>query len=147
MEEINSKIRLFADDTSLYIIVDDPVTSAISLNDDLHTIHQWSLKWLVTFNPAKTETMIFSRKQNKPQHPNLIMNNVALDPVSEHKHLGLTFSDDGKWKVHVSNCINKAWQRIGILRTLKFLLKRSSLETAIFHIHPSSCRIRRHNLG
>ncbi len=67
VKEIKSKIRLFADDTSLYIIVEDPTTSAISLNDDLKTIHQWSLNWLVTFNPSKTETMIFSRKLNKPQ--------------------------------------------------------------------------------
>ncbi len=132
VKEINSKIRLFADDTSLYIIVEDPFTSAISLNADLDTIHQWSQNWLATFNPSKTETIIISRKQNKPQHPNLVMNNVVLDPVSDHKHLGITFSDDGKWKTHISCCINKAWQRIGILRSLKFLLKRSSLERLYF---------------
>ncbi len=132
VKEINSKIRLFADDTSLYIIVEDPFTSAISLNADLDTIHQWSQHWLVTFNPSKTETIIISRKQNKPQHPNLVMNNVVLDPVSDHKHLGLTFSDDGKWKTHISCCINKSWQRIGIFRSLKFILKRSSLERLYF---------------
>ncbi len=76
--------------------------------------------------------MIFSRKQNKPHHPNLIMNQVVLDPVREHKHLGLTFSDDGRWNAHISYCVNKAWQRIGILRSLKFLLKRSCLERLYF---------------
>ena len=38
VEEINSSIRLFADDTSLYIIVDDPLDAAIKLNADLSRI-------------------------------------------------------------------------------------------------------------
>ncbi len=76
--------------------------------------------------------MIFSRKLNKPQHPDLLMNNVVLDSTSEHTHLGLTFSDDGRWNSHISSCLNKAWQRIGILRSLKFILKRSCLERLYF---------------
>ena len=35
VNEIGSCIRLFADDTSLFIIVDDPVASAERLNADL----------------------------------------------------------------------------------------------------------------
>ena len=38
VEEINSSIRLFADDTSLYIVADDPLDSAIKLNADLSRI-------------------------------------------------------------------------------------------------------------
>ena len=34
-EDINSSIRLFADVTSLYIIVDDPIQAADQLNSDL----------------------------------------------------------------------------------------------------------------
>ncbi len=128
VQTINSKIRLFADDTSLYIIVDDPSESATQLNADINTVHQWSQNWLVTFNPSKTESMIFSRKQNKPHHPDLYMNNTVINTVTEHKHLGLTFSDDGKWKAHISSSLEKAWQRIGMLRSLKFTLTRSSIE-------------------
>ena len=35
---IESNIRLFADDTSVYIIVDNPITAAYCLNIDLKTI-------------------------------------------------------------------------------------------------------------
>ncbi len=87
VQEIRANIRLFADDTSLYIIVDDPVNSCDVLNSDLKTIQQWSDSWLVKFNPSKTETMIFSRKRNKPQHNNLQMNGEILNKVTEHKHL------------------------------------------------------------
>ena len=51
--EIHSSIKLFADDTSLYVIVDNPSESAITLNNDMTTIHAWSIKWLVNFNPQK----------------------------------------------------------------------------------------------
>ena len=42
--DINSSIRLFADDTSLYIIVDDPIQAAEQLNLDLAKIHRWAEK-------------------------------------------------------------------------------------------------------
>ncbi len=134
VNEIHSNIRLFADDTSLYIIVDDPIMASTALNHDLDTIHQWSQRWLVKFNPAKTETMIFSRKLDKPQHPDILMDGQTLNILKEHKHLGLTLSDDGKWWPHISSYLNKAWQRIGILRSLKFKLNRSSLERMYFTI-------------
>jgi hypothetical protein len=49
--DIQSPIRLFADDTSLYIIVDNPSISANILNNDLSKINNWAQQWLVTFNP------------------------------------------------------------------------------------------------
>ena len=52
--DINSSIRLFADDTSLYIIVDDPIQAAEQLNMDLAKIHRWAEKWLLTFNPVSS---------------------------------------------------------------------------------------------
>jgi hypothetical protein len=57
LTDINSTIKLFADDTSLYLIVDDPQETAYILNDDLVKLHAWSTKWLVYFNPQKTETI------------------------------------------------------------------------------------------
>jgi hypothetical protein len=66
LTDINSTIKLFADDTSLYLIADDPQETAQTLNDDLVKLHAWSTKWLVNFYPQKTETMTISRKLNKP---------------------------------------------------------------------------------
>ena len=42
VNDIGSNIRLFADDTSLFIIVANPVTAAASLNTDLDRISQWA---------------------------------------------------------------------------------------------------------
>ena len=128
INDIKANIRLFADDTSLYIIVEDSVASAAVLNHDLSQISSWSKKWLVTFNPSKTESVIFSRKHQKQHHPSLYLDNVPISQVSTHTHLGVTFTTDGKCQSHISLNINKAWQRIGILRTLTFVVSRSALD-------------------
>ncbi|MES9883416.1 MAG: reverse transcriptase family protein [Sedimenticola sp.] len=126
---INSTIKLFADDTSLYIVVDTPDNAALALNSDLETIHEWAGKWLVSFNPTKTESLLISRKTNKPIHPALIMNNTTIQEVDHHKHLGLTLSNNGTWHSHFENTLSKAWTRTHILRKLKFQLNRKTLET------------------
>ncbi|MEW8191406.1 MAG: reverse transcriptase family protein [Candidatus Thiodiazotropha endolucinida] len=129
VNDIGSNIRLFADDTSLFIIVDDPVTAAGCINADLGRISNWASTWLVTFNPSKTETLLISRKLNKPLHPPLFMQNHLISEVDSHKHLGLYFSNDCTWHQHINHITVKAWARINIMRKLKFKLDRKSLET------------------
>ncbi len=92
VSDINSGIRLFADDTSLYLIVDTPERASDTINNDLETITNWSKKWLVSFNPNKTETMLISRKRNQLAHPPIMMNNIIVSEVDSHKHLGLYFN-------------------------------------------------------
>ena len=58
VHDIGSNIRLFADDTSLFIIVDNPLTAARNLNTDLEKISRWAATWLVSFNPTKTESLL-----------------------------------------------------------------------------------------
>ena len=129
VKNIGSNIRLFADDTSLFIIVDNPTTAALCLNSDLEKLSRWAAIWLVTFNPSKNESLLISRKINKPIHPPLYMQNVQIQEVSSHKHLGLYFSNDCSWHQHIDYIKQKAWFRIHIMRKLKFKLDRKSLET------------------
>jgi len=127
VRDIHCPIRLFADDTTLYIIVDNPVDAANHLNTDLAKIHSWADKWLVTFNPSKTESLVVSRKINRPIHPPLFFNDCQITEVSSHKHLGLTFSDTCSWHDHIESVKKKAWQRLNVMRTFKFTLDRKSL--------------------
>ena len=59
---MGSNIRLFADDTSIFIIVENPISAAQLLNSDLEKIAKWTLDWLVTFNPIKTEALFILQK-------------------------------------------------------------------------------------
>ena len=103
VHDIGSNIRLFADDTSLFIIVDDSVTSAGCINTDLVRISKWASTWLVTFNPSKTETLLISRKLNRPVHPPLFMENHQISEADSHQHLGLYFSHDCTSHQHINH--------------------------------------------
>ena len=124
---IDSNIRLFADDTCLFIIIDNAPYAAACLNFD--KITRWAATWLVTFNPSKTEAILLSRKLNTLQHPPLYMENVQIQEVKSHKHLGLYLSSDCSWHQHISYIKDKAWFRINIMRKLKLKLNRKSPET------------------
>ena len=132
VNDIQTNIRLFADDTSLYIIVENPISSADFLNNDLNKIHDWSKLWLVDFNPNKTESLVISRKNNAPFHPVLYMNDTPVREVESHKHLGLTFNSNGTWDTHIETIISKASKRIGLLRKIKFKIDRFSLQKIYF---------------
>ena len=45
VDNVNCDIKMFADDTSLFSRVDDPVRSALKLNEDLDTVKLWALQW------------------------------------------------------------------------------------------------------
>ena len=57
------------------------------------------------------------------------MNNTQIQEVDTHKHLGITFANDGTWHKHIEDITKKAWTRINVLRSLKFTLDRQSLDT------------------
>ena len=91
VRDIGSNIRLFADDTRLFIIVENPDTAIELLNQDLEEIMTWAKTWLVFCNPKKTESLLISRKLNKPVHPPLFTDNQVITEVESHNHLGVFF--------------------------------------------------------
>ena len=68
VHDIGPNIRLFADDTSLFIIVEDAITAAACLNNDLDKIISGQPS-----GPSKTESLLISRKTNKDRHPPIFM--------------------------------------------------------------------------
>ncbi|MEW8185640.1 MAG: reverse transcriptase family protein [Candidatus Thiodiazotropha endolucinida] len=128
VNRIKTNIRLFADDTSLFIIVDTPERAAGSLNSDLQEINQWATEWLVDFNPSKTFTMTVSRKTTDVLHPPLFLAGTKIQETDTYKHLGIHFSNSLSWAEHIRTITRTAWQRLNMLRGLKFRLKRFSLE-------------------
>jgi hypothetical protein len=58
----------------------------------------------------------------------LNINNIQIDPVASHRHLGVYFSSDFKWTIHINKIIEKASKQLNVLRKLKFKLDREYLE-------------------
>ena len=122
-----SNCLLYADDTSLFDIVESPNDSADKLNHDLEEMHSWAKTWLVTINPTKTECMTFSAKRTKQQHPDLFYDGKKIHEVSHHTHLGVTLSINLSWREHISNIYEKASKRLNVLKGIKYQVGRDTL--------------------
>ena len=95
------------------------------MNHDLRIVFSWASQWLVNFNPNKSEAMLFTLR-NVDNLPSLIFNNTPIQ-FDHHKHLGVTFSYDGKWNKHVENILQSALKVVGIMRKLKYEFSRLAL--------------------
>ena len=63
--DLKSNVKLFADYTSLFSVVSDPLETANTLNKDLDKIRGWAELWKMAFNPDSTkqaEEVVFSKK-------------------------------------------------------------------------------------
>lgn len=126
-DSLSNKCLLYADDTSLLSVVDDPVQSASSLNSDLCKISEWSAEWQVTMNSDKTKSLILSTKRTRPFHSPLFLNNDPVKEVSSHTHLGLTLSSNMSWRDHILSIHQKALKRANLVKGLKYKLNRDTL--------------------
>ena len=63
----------FADDTILYIIVNNPADGADALNEDLQRLTNWAEQWIVKFSPPKTKSLILTKKKVNDPIPPVMM--------------------------------------------------------------------------
>ena len=127
-DDIRAGIKLFADDTCLYIIFEtnNAGEATDTLNSDLDTVNKWAKKWLVTFNPQKTKSLYVSLKNNL-NPPRLIFDGHYLDNIDSHKHLGLELNSKLTWKNHIDSITSTADKKLNLLTHLKHTLDRQTL--------------------
>ena len=95
---LTTNARLFADDVSLFSVVDNINLSATNLNSDLSKINAWANQWKMTFNPdpnKQVQEVIFSLKTKKISPSPLNFSNNSVQQVQFQKHLGVYL--DGKF--------------------------------------------------
>ena len=91
-DNLESNVKLFVDDTSIFRDVSEPINSSQKLNKDLDKVDLWGNKWKMSFNldPSKrAQEIIFSRKINKAYHPPLPFINFTAQQISTKKYLGI----------------------------------------------------------
>ena len=60
------------------------------------------------------------------------MNSQILQQGTNHKHLRLFFSNNGLWRDHIDYIVKKAYTRLNMLRKVRFILNRFTLEKMNF---------------
>ena len=104
-DDLESSVKLFADDTSLFSTVYDPNMSAHQLDKDLKKISDWAYNWKMILNPdlsKQAQEVIFSRKTNKISHPTTTFNTVPVARTSCQKHLGLHLDEKLNFNEHIN---------------------------------------------
>ena len=96
------------------------------IDHDLKELDEWSKKWLMSFNPDKTEIMLFSNTEIPEL--NFTFNGRTIPITNSHIHLGVTFSSDAKWNIHIENMLSSIYKHLNVLRKLKYKLSRKNLE-------------------
>lgn len=131
--DISNNLRLFADDTSIYVIVDNDTHAVTnSLVSDLDKICKWSDIWAVDFNPSKTKNLDFSRKNISHPPVQFGVHGPFIQKVDSHIHLGVNLQYDGGWKQHINSIHEKACIRLNLLKLVKYKLCRCSLKKIYF---------------
>ena len=67
-------VKLFADDTLMFLVVREPTNTSQKLNNDLDKVSLWGNKWKMSFNPdpSKQAKEVFFSCINKEYHPPLL---------------------------------------------------------------------------
>ena len=84
-------------------------------------------KWLIIFNPQKTEVMLISNVFNDTNFE-LIMDDTILKIVETHKHLGMHLASNtcNKWSKHIDSIIVSASKQISYLRKIEYQFSKQS---------------------
>ena len=75
------------------------------------------------------QEVLFSRKKETQNHPNVSLNNIQIERVSHQKHLGLILDENLSFKEHIDSTIFKVNKGIAVLKKIRYSLPRKSLIT------------------
>ena len=138
---LKCNFKLFADDTSLFTVVEDSTnTAANDMNHDLDLIGQWAYAWRMSLNPDPQKQAVeltFSKKKMEIYHAVIFFNDIPVKKVNEHKYLGIILDSKLSFSAHIKSAISRARKGIGLLKYLSKYLPRHTLnESYKFYVRP-----------
>ena len=108
-----TKARLFADDVSLFSVVDNMNLSVTNLNSDLRRINTWANLWKISFNPDHKKQMqevIFSLKK-KFISSSTKLNHNSVQQVLFQKILGVYLNGRFDFRKNLQSMFKKVNKR------------------------------------
>ena len=131
-DDLESLAKLFADNTSPFSTVYDPLLSAETMNKDLIKVRKWAYQWKISFNSDITkeaQEVIFSRKSKRTGHPTVYFNHAPVARTNCDKHLGMYLDEKLNYLQHIKELSSKANRGFGVIQKLRHILPRHSLIT------------------
>ena len=107
---VESICKIFADDTKLY----GPTQNSSIIQNDLKSLMKWSRLWLLGFNVPKCSVLHMGK--NNPENKYYMDPGCELATTSAEKDIGVTFTKELNFNVHISNVVKKGNQMAGLIR-------------------------------
>ena len=120
---------MYADDTTLFCNFDNTQNEFTINNDRLDNVYRWLCSNKLSLNVSKTTYMCFHTPKRKVIFPDLKINNITIDRVTDFKFLGLIISSNLKWNKHIDHISIKVSKVIGIMFRLKYIVPCDVLQT------------------
>ena len=111
-DQINSNLKIFADDTKIFRAVQS-LEDKSSLETDLAKLIEWSTKWQLPFNVEKCKVIHYGSLNPNNRYR---MGNAELTTDLQEKDLGVVFDNKIKFDLHINQIIAKANSRLGLIR-------------------------------
>ena len=123
-------VYMYADDTKIWRQIDSENDQKI-LQLDINELYNWSLRNKIRFHPDKCKVIRVSLK-HKPYNFTYNMNGHVLETVVSERDLGVIVSSNLKWNKHQNSILNKARQKLGLLKRTCSFSKNSLYRKVLF---------------
>ena len=122
--EIESQIKLYADDTKLIKDIKGPQDNT-TLQSDINKLVHWSEKWQLAFHPEKCNYLTMGNGQITNYYISYSgKETIYLSNTHLEKDLGITVDQNLSFRSHICDAVKKANQTMGMIRrTFKYLDK------------------------
>ena len=114
-ENVQSSIRLFADDSIIYRKINSNIDHQI-LETDLIQLEKWSDKWQMQFNISKCVHLSITHKTKPSSHHNSLFGH-PLSKVASHSYLGVKIDSKLSWAKHITEITSKSSKVLGMVKT------------------------------
>ena len=94
--DIDSEVRLFADDCVYYREIKD-TEDTLKLQKDIYQLGCWARKWGMRFQPVKCNMMQITKKRIKKIHASYTLEGMVLENVKSIKYLRVIITNDLPW--------------------------------------------------
>ena len=113
-EKVTSQVRLFADDTAMYLTMEGANNSSV-LQEDLDGLSVWESDWAMEFNPAKCQVVQVTGSR-KPIGALYSLHGVTLETFTCAMYLGVDISSNLSWGSHIDKITGTAHKTLGFVK-------------------------------
>ena len=99
-DELSSQVRLFADDTALYLTIGDTEDGKVQQND-LDRPSELKERWDMEFNPSKCQ-VVWVTPFRRLSDVTYTMHGQVLEVVASAKYLGVNIASVLSWIPHIN---------------------------------------------